>query len=53
MFFGGHVALGCESHYMKIDITKIGVALLAVGICTDRAARADDHDRDYDEGRIH
>jgi hypothetical protein len=27
-------ALGCESHYMKIHITKIGLALLAVGICT-------------------
>ena len=27
-------ALDCESHYMKIDIIKIGVALLAIGICT-------------------
>jgi hypothetical protein len=26
-------ALGCESSYMKINITKIGAALLAVGIC--------------------
>jgi hypothetical protein len=25
--------LGCESSYMKINITKIGAALLAVGIC--------------------
>ena len=26
-------ALGCESSYMKINITQIGAALLAVGIC--------------------
>ena len=26
-------ALGCESSYMKINITKIGAALLAIGIC--------------------
>ena len=33
-FFGGHVCSAANPHYMKIDITKIGVALLAVGICT-------------------
>ena len=34
MFFGGPCLLSAANpHYMKIDITKIGVALLAVGIC--------------------
>jgi len=35
MFFWGPCLLSAANpHYMKIDITKIGVALLAVGICT-------------------
>jgi hypothetical protein len=35
MFFRGPCLLSAANpHYMKIDITKIGVALLAVGICT-------------------
>ena len=34
MFFGGPCLLSAANpHYMKINITKIGVALLAVGIC--------------------
>jgi len=34
MFFGGHICCRLRiPHYMKINITKIGVALLAVGIC--------------------
>src|SRR4029077_2430118 len=34
MFFWGPCLLSAANfHYMKIDITKIGVALLAVGIC--------------------
>jgi len=34
MFFGGHIRCRLRiPHYMKINITKIGVALLAVGIC--------------------
>ena len=35
MLSGGPCLLSAANpHYMKIDITKIGVALLAVGICT-------------------
>jgi hypothetical protein len=34
MFFWGHICSRLRiPHYMKINITKIGVALLAVGIC--------------------
>jgi len=33
-FWGPFLLLAANPHYMKIDITKIAVALLAVGICT-------------------
>ncbi len=33
-FWGPCLLSAANPHYMKIDITKIGVALLAVGICT-------------------